>query len=265
MINQNQHLQRHKQRNRISGRREAITQDRIKRAFENKLYPQLMKVFRQYGKEAASEYSLFETTRGSDERLASQFESVLYPHYSSVIATFATRVEKQILGKQEQTEFELLKQQFLAVYGAVAVTNITNTTLMWTKSAIILELEAGGTISSIAKKIYEINDGNIAKWRSRVIARTETANASSYASFERAKQLDLGDDIRGKWMTVGDHRTRESHQAVHGQTKKLGDNFKVNGYNMKRPLDGSQGAPASEIVNCRCVLLMVPEGTEVTS
>ncbi|MDE7399179.1 MAG: hypothetical protein K2N06_06590 [Oscillospiraceae bacterium] len=56
------------------------------------------------------------------------------------------------------------------------------------------------------------------------------------------------------WKTFGDSRVRPSHKAVDGQRMPLDMPFTVGGYEMMFPNDSSLGAPAGEVVNCRCVL-----------
>lgn len=56
------------------------------------------------------------------------------------------------------------------------------------------------------------------------------------------------------WKTFGDSKVRPSHKAVDGKRMPLDMPFTVGGYEMMFPNDSSLGAPAGEVVNCRCVL-----------
>ena len=57
---------------------------------------------------------------------------------------------------------------------------------------------------------------------------------------------------RKRWKTFGDSKVRPSHANAGGQTVPIDKPFTVGGYRMMFPGDSSLGAPASEIVNCRC-------------
>ena len=60
------------------------------------------------------------------------------------------------------------------------------------------------------------------------------------------------EDKKGKWDSTGDAKTRPTHAAANGQVVAYGEPFIVGGYSMLHPLDSSLGAPAEEIVQCRC-------------
>ena len=88
------------------------------------------------------------------------------------------------------------------------------------------------------------------RYRVEMIARTESMHAANFGSTElfRAYGAD-----RHEWVATNDIRTRPTHAAANGQVRVIGQPFEVGGYPMLHPLDGSLGAPAGEIVQCRCV------------
>ena len=95
-------------------------------------------------------------------------------------------------------------------------------------------------------------------YRGRVIAQTEARNALRAGQHEGFVQLaeTLPDDryIEETWLVTRDGRQRDSHDALGGQTIRLGEVFvsPISGAQMAYPGDGSRGAPASETVQCRC-------------
>ncbi len=100
---------------------------------------------------------------------------------------------------------------------------------------------------------------SLLKYRGEVIGRTEGAPAVRAAKREAYQQLvDDGrvdaQTIVRTWHTVKDGRERETHGAMNGQAVVgLDAPFQSPGGAMLRhPGDGSLGAPASEIVSCRC-------------
>lgn len=62
-----------------------------------------------------------------------------------------------------------------------------------------------------------------------------------------------GQDLR--WVTMGDHRVRDTHQGAQGQTVSYDEWFQVGGTPMEYP--GDPAAPIDETINCRCVLTLV--------
>lgn len=96
--------------------------------------------------------------------------------------------------------------------------------------------------------------------RGEVIGRTEAIAALHAGQFEAARQLvDSGkvraDQITKVWDATGDARTRLTHAAMDGQAVKLNEAFiSPSGARMLHPHDVSLGAPADEIIQCRCFM-----------
>jgi hypothetical protein len=96
-----------------------------------------------------------------------------------------------------------------------------------------------------------------ATWRARRIARTETGAAQNAALLEMAGAR--GKPFEKTWVAIEDARTRPTHAAADGQTVSGDALFSVGGAAMAHP--GDPSAPLSEIVNCRCTMLLreIPE------
>ncbi|MCV2448463.1 phage head morphogenesis protein [Paracoccus sp. DMF] len=97
--------------------------------------------------------------------------------------------------------------------------------------------------------------------RGDLIARTEAHNALNAGRYEAMRQTaeaaGVGlDAITIKWQATRDRRTRDSHRALGGKTVGYGEAFvsPLTGAAMRFPGDRSLGAPASEIVHCRCTV-----------
>ena len=83
------------------------------------------------------------------------------------------------------------------------------------------------------------------------IARTEGHRVTQQATLNaQYKAKDAGADIVKQWNSALDSRTRDSHVAVDGEIRELDEKFS-NG--LRFP--GDPAGQASEVVNCRCVLL----------
>ena len=96
--------------------------------------------------------------------------------------------------------------------------------------------------------------------RGETIARTETLKALNAGRQEALDQLieNPNNDVRAEdvvraWDSAGDARTRETHAAADIQDPvPQGQPFIVGGYSLMYPGDTSLGAPAEEVINCRC-------------
>lgn len=88
------------------------------------------------------------------------------------------------------------------------------------------------------------------KWRAATIARTEVLTASNEGSLRGAKATGL--PMTKTWLTRLDGRERDSHRAMNGTEIPIDQPFMFDNAQMQKP--GDIGAPADEVVNCRCVL-----------
>lgn len=95
--------------------------------------------------------------------------------------------------------------------------------------------------------------------RGEMIARTETGRAVHAAKHEAFRQgLEKtnysAQAIKRTWRDAGDSRVRHSHGGMNGQVVRGLDEPFVSPYGnrLMHPLDRSLGAPAYEVVACRC-------------
>ena len=120
--------------------------------------------------------------------------------------------------------------------------------------------DAGRAVSAAdADKIIARYSDRLLKLRAETIARTEAAEAVGHSALESLRQAtELGGFDAGRikrtWRDAGDARTRASHDQMNGQERfGLDDPFDFpGGGSAMFPGDGSLGAPAGELINCRC-------------
>jgi len=103
------------------------------------------------------------------------------------------------------------------------------------------------------------------QYRAQVIARTEAAEAVSNGRTEALRQqleaTGLGDNaVERTWSATKDKRTRKTHThgGLDGKKVRGVDTPFVSpltGAKLKAPGDRSLGAPASEVVQCRCTVM----------
>lgn len=110
---------------------------------------------------------------------------------------------------------------------------------------------------TINKLVLRYKD-NTLKYRAESIARTESIQSLNRAEYEAHKQaVDMGAVNQGAmkrvWDSAGDSRVRWSHRKLDGQTVGIDEPFiSPSGAKMMFPGDTSLGAPADEVVMCRC-------------
>lgn len=110
----------------------------------------------------------------------------------------------------------------------------------------------------IVRIVGRYEDG-LLKLRGDTIARTETLtslNASNQEAFRQGleKTNYTEQDVTRVWRSANDERVRHSHAAMNGvEVKGLNTPYVLpDGSMMMYPGDSSLGAPASQIINCRC-------------
>jgi hypothetical protein len=105
----------------------------------------------------------------------------------------------------------------------------------------------------MAKLIQEFGD-NMANWRARTIARTESHAAVMESQYEIVQEMDLPEYLN-EWASGSDSRTRQSHLDADGQQRRPNETFRVGNSDLRFP--GDRNGEPEEVVNCRCVLLQV--------
>lgn len=95
------------------------------------------------------------------------------------------------------------------------------------------------------------------KYRAEVIGRTEALRSVHQGTIEMYRQAfeagAMGEaEVKHKWVAANDKRTRDSHRHLNGVVRLTGETFPGADGPLKYP--GDPDAPASETVQCRCVL-----------
>lgn len=99
---------------------------------------------------------------------------------------------------------------------------------------------------------------NTLRYRGETIARTEGLEALMASDYESTKQVIATGaarekDVSREWDAVGDNRVRDTHREMEGQKVGLDEPFiSPSGARLMYPHDRSLGAPAQEIIDCRC-------------
>lgn len=88
---------------------------------------------------------------------------------------------------------------------------------------------------------------------------TGAQNAGRVDAYKRAEQLGI--KMKQTWMATLDMRTRHEHRQMDGQTVKVGEPFKIDGYKLRFP--GDPEGPGYLVYNCRCTIIGQVAGVEV--
>lgn len=112
------------------------------------------------------------------------------------------------------------------------------------------EIQKGIAASESPEKIVERIKGlfNISTARAKLIAQTQVM---SVVNFGRSQQINASQYPAREWLTMMDSVVRDTHVPMHGSVQINGVPWVVNGASMMYP--GDPNAPASEVINCRCI------------
>lgn len=120
-------------------------------------------------------------------------------------------------------------------------------------------IRKGKSINKIAEDVERLTGMDIkAAFRA---ARTACTNAENSAKLDAmiAFRDKYGIDVKKMWYATLDGRTRTHHREIHGEIRELEEKFSNN---LLFPADPN-GAP-SEVYNCRCTMLELIEGVDVS-
>ncbi|MCX4458664.1 phage minor head protein [Streptomyces sp. NBC_01728] len=122
-------------------------------------------------------------------------------------------------------------------------------------------VDAGEDIEQLRARLREAfarEGAQLGDMREERIARTEAGRAWNTATLGAARDATGSPaPIVKQWISRRDDRVREDHADVNGTILLLDEQFTVGGFKMDAPHDPS--APASQCVNCRCILAVHPE------
>lgn len=126
--------------------------------------------------------------------------------------------------------------------------------------AIRAALQRDGRVpAALRERAVQGYKNNLLRYRGETIARTELLGGLHAAQDEAMGQMMERENMPATavtelWDASNDASTRESHRFMDGQPRQRGQLFTSGaGYALAYPGDRSHGAPAEEVINCRCV------------
>lgn len=127
-------------------------------------------------------------------------------------------------------------------------------------------VNAGESIPQMAARVQEVlSTTGSERWpnRATTVARTEAIgalNAGRHDAFTIVA-AEADDPMELLWLATDDARTRHTHRDAEGQRVPVGTPFVVGGFELRFP--GDPMGPPQEVINCRCVALLVDQGESV--
>lgn len=135
-------------------------------------------------------------------------------------------------------------------------TQVGNTVHGRLERALRRGLKEGDTLDQMQDRIQRVMKGQ-SDYAARRIARTETTGSMNFG--QQIERDEIGIENK-EWIATLDGRTRGAnpkdrfnHIGADGQTVVNSGLFVVSGQQLAFPGDGSHGASAGNICNCRCV------------
>lgn len=178
----------------------------------------------------------------------------LLPVYQEIVAAFGQdMLDTLAVG----IDFDLLNPgvvYFLENEAGKYIKGINETTLKALRETLVEGVEAGESISKLAKRISVVFEDAKGR-RAATIARTEVVRASNFGGWEGMRQ---GSVEEKEWLATRDSRVRDAHLAMDGQIKPVDQPFVAPG-GQTAMYPGNFGV-ASLDINCRCAVAPVLGG-----
>jgi DNA-binding transcriptional regulator YbjK len=165
-------------------------------------------------------------------------------------------VDQNALAEMER-QTEAGRKEILAQRGLDTFVNISRATTDSIISKIAQGLSEGNTLAEITRSIVDDAKG-IFFSRAKTIARTETLTAVSIGQQSAIDNVaELMPNAKKIWLTANDDRVRDSHAEIHGDIVGIKEKFTVGKSKMSVPRDPTVN-DASQVINCRCTIAMIP-------
>jgi HK97 family phage portal protein len=224
-----------------------IERDRNK--WLKKVHPQVVRRFKQEEKsivEAIAKASPDKVKSSALEAIDHEAWKNLYRKiYKNVMRDFGEQSLKNVRKSDNDLGWLSDTEDFIDDTIEMRAEEVLDTTKDRVRDAVVGALLLGGGTEKVIEAIESLYDHDT-PIRSRAIAETEVITAGNAGS--RFAMASLGIPMEKEWITQEDERVRPSHQEVHGQRRKLHENYS-NG--LRFP--GDPLADASEVINCRCI------------
>ncbi len=151
-------------------------------------------------------------------------------------------------------QWRKLMSLFYHTQAAERVQGVTDTTKAHIQQ-LLDDSQDMPTSQQASYMVDKLNDPEFNRMRALRIARTETTTSANYGALLGGESSDY--EVGKLWIPIMDANTRPDHADMDGTPAiEIDEQFEVGSSLMAYP--GDMSAPASEVVNCRCCLAIVP-------
>jgi hypothetical protein len=174
-------------------------------------------------------------------------------YYSTMFRLMSDTAElliKEIGFDIDLNKFDIHISNFLETKSIKWAQQVNQTTEKAVREFLVKGYEEGRHFTEIAQEIKDLPAFSIN--RAITVARTEILGATNHVDFYY--NVNTGIYYAKKWRTSLDESVRKTHQLAEGQVVLINEAFNVGGFQLMYPGDTEHGAPAEEIINCRCGL-----------
>lgn len=220
--------------------------------YSSKLNALANKELSKEDQEALTEISLYETIVSSPSFKAAAIQlGQNFVRYETAVAQGAIKttlknsaLRNSTIGLSAKARRELKKTVL------ERVTSINDTSKDIMKNVFEDIIKKDGTLADLKVALKDSLKGQVTDGRINTIAETEYFTAYSKGQYDLNESLvKKGYDLVQIWRTVQDSNVRESHAAMEGEERAVGETFSNGGLHPHDP-----ALDPSETVNCRCTL-----------
>ena len=232
--------------------------DAVRKGLESKIKIKVNNEIIRVGRLAASIYrsnGILSTDTLYQEHYINLLK-IIKQNYEETIDKIITIMQGSVT-KNFDGEIERFIQEWVGVHSLSRVQLMVNTTLRENLQSIINQAVSEGLgQQETAVLIDNTFRNSLGPVRSARIARTETHAVANAANLKSVEAMGVQDSLKKRWTPISDARTRDTHlMMLKKEPIAINDYFNVAGSMMMHP--GDPNGPASEVVNCRCVLTYV--------
>jgi uncharacterized protein with gpF-like domain len=146
--------------------------------------------------------------------------------------------------------YELNIAKAVDIRAGYFASKVTDSTVGLIKDTINEGIAGGESINDIAARLDKVY-GFSKNFRAKTTAQTEVIGSTNEGQIDAYREADVKEK---EWLTARDEKVRHSH-LIDGQTVGISESFTTNdGNKLQFPGDRSTGAPAGDIINCRCTV-----------
>ena len=248
--------------------------DNWQRAFEKQMHiaerQNIIVVKRFYKKQYNIAIDLFLRNRQTQPSFIfkmTDFVNIYKQLYKNVGMRFAKwyvrNYKKYIKKTLSITDYEVFWEERFFYFGgqvgaarAMMVSSTARKTFMRIADAFLSDPEFMMLGVPQQARILRRKFNHYSQFQAERFVRTEATNAANFGNMQGALTVFPGQEMKKEWIASFDDRTRDTHAEADGQVVNYNSPFLVGGHQIQYP--GEPGAPANEVINCRCSVAPFP-------